>query len=318
MNAAEKRKKVVDYVKSREGKNKYTQSDKRTQVDSGYSDCSSLQQRAYQEVGIAIGSYTGAQILKGDWIQLGGGLPDESLMQPGDELFFSTNYDNGRPYRVGHIEMYVGNGQISGHGSGTGPTRKDMLQYCKQRNSSGKPFIGTKRYIPNDGSEVPDTIVVPDTPMFIGKCTGDGVNVRKGPGTSYSTIKDWPRLNKNNEFEVLEKIGSWYMIRIAYEYVGYIYQDYVAKVADIKEEESTPNSGLSRTPQYVGAATTLVNVRTWAGKENPRIKSWPQLGEGNLVDVCDTVKAADGADWYYVRIAGKIYGFVSAKYIKRV
>ena len=30
-------------------------------------------------------------------------------------------------------------------------------------------------------------------------------------------------------------------------------------------------------------------------------------GYGNLIDVCDSVKAADGSEWYYVRIAGK-YG----------
>ena len=33
------------------------------------------------------------------------------------------------------------------------------------------------------------------------------------------------------------------------------------------------------------------------------------------MDVCDTVKAADGKAWYYIRIAGKYYGFVSSDYI---
>ena len=45
MNATTLRKMVRDFVFSREGKNQYTQSDKRTQVDEGFSDCSSLQQR---------------------------------------------------------------------------------------------------------------------------------------------------------------------------------------------------------------------------------------------------------------------------------
>ena len=77
MKASEKRLIVRDYVFFREGKNQYTQSSKRTQVDNGFSDCSSLQQRAYHEIGTEIGSYTGAQILKGTWVQLGGTLPDE-------------------------------------------------------------------------------------------------------------------------------------------------------------------------------------------------------------------------------------------------
>lgn len=323
MNSTEKRYKVRDYVFSREGKNSYTQSGKRTQVDSGYSDCSSLQQRAYKEIGIDIGSYTGAQIVKGEWVQLGGTLPDEYKMEVGDELFFATNYDNGRPYRVGHIEMYVGNGQISGHGSGIGPKRKNMLDYCRQRNASGKPFIGVKRYIKNDGSEkevvtdVGNTNTV-DNVLFVAECTGNDVNVRSGPHTSYPNISGYPKLNKGNEFEVLERVGSWYQIRIAYKYVGYIYQDYVSKKVEPAKSNEAP-SELSKDAKWVGKVTAdLLNVRTWAGKENEKIKSWPQLGKGNLVDVCDTVKASNGDDWHYIRIDGRVYGFVSAKYIKKV
>ena len=139
--------KVRNYIFWREGKNEYTQSEKRDLVDEGYSDCSSLQQRAYQEVGIDIGTDTLAQIQNGKWVQLGGVLPEESLMKIGDELFFSAGFNNGRPYRVGHVEMYVGNGEISGHGEGIGPVRKNMIEYCQKRNKSGKPFIGVKRYI---------------------------------------------------------------------------------------------------------------------------------------------------------------------------
>ena len=314
LNAKQKREKVKNYVLSREGKNNYTQSSKRTQVDNGYSDCSSLQQRAYKEIGIEIGSYTGAQIVKGEWVQLGGNLPEESKMQIGDELFFATNYDNGRPYRVGHIEMYVGNGQISGHGSGVGPTRKNMIDYCNQRNKSGKKFIGVKRYIPNDGSEtVLDEITFDERPMFVGQCTADDVNVRKGPSTDYSVIEGWPKLNTGNRVDVYEQVGSWYKVKIVGKYVGYIYAKYVVKVEENKED-----SVLSKEPKFVGKAETLLNVRSWPGKESPVIKSWPLLGVGNLIDVCDTMKASNGDDWYYIRIDGRIYGFVRAKYIERV
>ncbi len=86
---------------------------------------------------------------------------------------------------------------------------------------------------------------------------------------------------------------------------------------------STGSSGssgsLSKTPQWVGKVTaTRLNVRSWAGTEYANIKSWPQLGKGNLVDVCDSVKASDGSTWYYIRIDGRIYGFVHSAYIKRV
>ena len=317
LNATEKRQKAKNYVLSREGKNSYTQSEKRTQVDNGYSDCSSLQQRAYKEIGIEIGSYTGAQIVKGEWVQLGGTLPDESKMQIADLLFFATNYDNGRPYNVGHVEMYVGNGQISGHGSGIGPTRKNMIDYCNQRNRSGKKFIGVKRYIPNDGSEIEkDEIKFDERPMFVGQCTGNGVNVRKGPATMYGTITGWPKLNTGNRVDVYERIGSWYKVKIACKYDGYVFAKYIEEV----KEENKADSVLSKEPKFVGrvANCSKLNVHTWAGKTSPNIKSWPVLAAGNLVDVCDTTKASNNDDWYYIRIDGRIYGFVNAKYIERV
>ena len=95
---------------------------------------------------------------------------------------------------------------------------------------------------------------------------------------------------------------------------GYVWIDYGAE-----EQTSTDTAvKLNKTPKYVGKVTaTELNVRSWAGKENPTIKKWPLLKKGNLVDVCDTIKAADGSNWHYIRIAGKYYGFVSATYIKK-
>lgn len=85
-----------------------------------------------------------------------------------------------------------------------------------------------------------------------------------------------------------------------------------------------PKTGLSKTPQWVGVVTAKqLNVRTWAGIENPNISKWPRLGEGNRVDVCDSVKASTGVTWYYVRIDGRkqglgyVFGFVSSQYIRK-
>lgn len=90
----------------------------------------------------------------------------------------------------------------------------------------------------------------------------------------------------------------------------------------VKNSSEKPNASttttLSKTPKWVGKVTAnSLNVRTWAGTENPQLKSYPTLAKGNLIDVCDTVKAKDGSSWYYIRIVGKYYGFVSAKYIKK-
>ena len=87
--------------------------------------------------------------------------------------------------------------------------------------------------------------------------------------------------------------------------------------ADQVATTSTSNK-LNTVPLWVGKVTaSQLNVRSWAGTEYPNIKSYPLLGKDNLIDVCSTVYSAANEPWYYVRIAGKYYGFVSAKYIVR-
>ena len=77
----------------------------------------------------------------------------------------------------------------------------------------------------------------------------------------------------------------------------------------------------SKTPQWVAEATGLIDVRTEPviknnifGKPKNALPQWPQLGKGNLVDVCDTTYAPG---WSYVRIAGKCYGWVESKYLQK-
>ena len=97
---------------------------------------------------------------------------------------------------------------------------------------------------------------------------------------------------------------------------GYVWIDY----GTAADQESTETAvQLSKTPKWVGMVNTAkLYVRSWPGKENPTIKKYPYLAQHNLIDVCDTIKAADGSTWYYVRIVNKYYGFVAARYITRV
>ena len=90
---------------------------------------------------------------------------------------------------------------------------------------------------------------------------------------------------------------------------------YNAKVGGNSSESKNP----SKTPKWVGMVNTAeLNVRIGAGTGNPKLAAYPLLKQRNLVDVCDTVHAADGTDWYYIRIAGKYFGYVCAKYISKV
>lgn len=53
---------------------------------------------------------------------------------------------------VGHVEMYIGDGQVAGHGSGTGPKIRGMKDYCKSRTGNKRYFMAI-RWIPEDGSD---------------------------------------------------------------------------------------------------------------------------------------------------------------------
>ena len=75
----------------------------------------------------------------------------------------------------------------------------------------------------------------------------------------------------------------------------------------------TPAPKYNTTPKWVGESTVNgLNVRTGPGTNYSKLAAWPQLGKGNLVDVCDSTNG-----WYYVRIAAKYYGWVSASYLKK-
>lgn len=151
MSYSEQRAALVAAVVSREGKNQYTTSSKRDQVASGWSDCSSLVRWAHEEaLGIYIGDNTEGQInssrLTTVDVAISAGVPDEAALLPGDLLFFRGR-DTGRKNSqyVGHVEMYVGNGQLMGHGSGVGPVRKNMADYCRQRQASSSPVPAGNR-----------------------------------------------------------------------------------------------------------------------------------------------------------------------------
>ena len=66
--------------------------------------------------------------------------------------------------------------------------------------------------------------------MWVRKCTGDGVKVRKGPGTNYGTIAGYPNLNKGNLVDVINKESGWYQILIDKKYSGFVAEKYVQKV----------------------------------------------------------------------------------------
>lgn len=154
------------------------------------------------------------------------------------------------------------------------------------------------------------------------------LNVRTWAGTENPQLKSYPTLSQGTKVGVCETVKDkngdpWYYVKITGsqgEKYGFVSAAYITKQSTSKPNDTTEKDDgvISKTPQWVGKVTAdVLNVRTWAGTNNPLIKSYPQLRNGNLVDVCDVVNATDGSRWYYVRIAGKYYGFVHSAYIAR-
>ena len=151
-------------------------------------------------------------------------------------------------------------------------------------------------------------------------------------GTATSTVDDLyiretpngyvlGQINKGNRVEINGgKSGMWTKVKVAGVGIGWVATKYL-QVDGAESKPTTITNKQDKTQRlFVGkVSVTSTVVCTWAGDNYPSIKKWPKLVKGNLVDVMNfTQKAANGASWYYVRIAGKYYGFVAAKDIKKV
>jgi len=91
------------------------------------------------------------------------------------------------------------------------------------------------------------------------ECTGNDVNVRKGPSTSYGKLG---QLDKGDKVTFISKSGSWSKV----EYNGqtaYVYSKYL-------KESSSSSSGSSSSSNTM-YATTGVRVRSGPA---PAIPSW--------------------------------------------
>lgn len=154
----------------------------------------------------------------------------------------------------------------------------------------------------------------------------------KATGTATSTVDDLyvretpngyvlGQINKGNRVEISgEKFGMWTKVKVAGIGIGWA----ATKYLQIDGAQNTTATVITKKQDktqrlFTGQVTaSSLNVRTWAGAEYPNIKKYPTLNKENEVDVMNfTQKASDGNSWYYIRIAGKYFGFVSAKYIKK-
>ena len=133
-----------------------------------------------------------------------------------------------------------------------------------------------------------------------GTVTGNGLNVRTGPGTNYDKAKT---LSKGDKVTVKEriKVGSTYW---GYVTGGWICMDYV----DVDGESNTTNNNNSTATTGNGTVTgNGLNIRSGAGTDYDMVGS---LKKGDRVTIQET-QTVDGVKW------GRItQGWICLTYVK--
>ena len=144
------RNELIGLMLSLEGKIRYTQDERRDLIEEGYGACSSVVRWVYLQVlQTDIGEDTAVQIISHHGRDVDENrYPDRLKLLPGDLLFF-TGHDHTRPYSVGHVEMYIGDGMLAGQNDRKVPGIfiKPMDTYIRDIYKNGHHYIKTRRYM---------------------------------------------------------------------------------------------------------------------------------------------------------------------------
>lgn len=233
MTANERRQAVISKYDEIIGRNIYSQNLRdycyRKYSDGNYySDCSSSICYAYKEAGQGFGILNTAGIYQSSKltmvdVDITGGIPDMARLRPGDMLEFAGT-DRSRPQRIGHVEMYCGNGIICGHGSGR-PSYKDLVAYCRSRHNQWAPggwrkgLVCVRRYIQDD-----IVLVEPEQPKKSGWAQEDG-GWRFYLGNSGNPVRNSWYQDADGKWYWFDGAGMmvrdvWYRYKDAWYYLG--------------------------------------------------------------------------------------------------
>lgn len=75
------------------------------------------------------------------------------------------------------------------------------------------------------------------------------------------------------------------------------------------------NNPLNETVKWNGYISENAAVRTWAGDSEKEV-SFSPLKKNTKVGVCDTIKAKNGVDWYFIKYNNK-FGFINSKQVSK-
>lgn len=231
--------------------------------------------------------------------QVSGGKPGD---QTGREVVLETMYSFEWQYVLRPIEKdladkIITNAKLLAENDNIGydqPTRYSMYEQAKKHN-----FDLSKIDTPcaADCSQLVATVLI-----------SSGVNV--SPYIYTWTMVD--AIAKTGKFETLNYTSY------ADLHPGDILVTVVKGHTVIVVEADSSESEYSPEPKWVGEAYGLpvMDVHSRPDPTSIPITGYPRLGAGNLFDVCDAV-VVDGVVWFYIRIAGKYYGWLQKDYVLR-
>ena len=139
--------------------------------------------------------------------------------------------------------------------------------------------------------------------------TGETVNLRSGPGTSYSKTGEALR---GDQLTLIEKQGDWYKVKTASGTICYISTAYAqtsnqtASTPDRQETAASPNSGT----QKVQVVNGPINVRSGPGP------TFEKIGMVEDQAVYQVVSKKD--DWFQISLPGNKTAWVAGWLVKEI
>ena len=165
---------------------------------------------------------------------------------------------------------------------------------------SGKSGFASSAFIKLDPNSQQPTDPPTQTAEKTGKVNTPGttLNVRSGPGTSYSIIGS---LKHNDKITITGESSGWYKLNYSGK-AGYVSKAYI-----ILDGSTQPPTAPQTKTVYVNTPGSTLNVRSGAGTSHAIIGS---LKHGDKITVTD-----DGGDWYKLTYSGKT-GYVNKAFTK--
>ena len=267
------------------GRLKYTQSSARESVMDALTkgvaagDCSSTVYHIYKScLGINIGGNTSAQFNNPNGVDVDTafrGIPDTTKLLPGDLLYFAKTNSTSN---VGHVEMYMGNGLIMGHGGPNyddmGPKVRNLTEFCNNRNNAGKPYMKTRRFI-HENSTFTTVNLPSQAESFVGQLpSSDFTGVTNFSSSSSSS-------SSSSGTSVLSTIGSILSAAAEKAWNGLLTGNWDYDFSSILNGTDTAYAMDSSTSSYIGNGANTTVTTNIPGSTNQE-KVWNYLRNKGL------------------------------------